>query len=186
MAGKKQVKVGVKQGGGPPPGYQWTVLVLNRAKVEIENAFNDCQYQHLVHQVKELAQQESPSHSPVHSIDAIEDFHELREKGGVLNAVNARIFFGIDHTTNSIVILGGIRKQNNGQRRSALKKQCGGVGDCIAKETTGNRRRSNERNKHSQPNANGCRHGIGRTERQDQPASTRGSRRLVRSGERAV
>lgn len=111
---KKQLKVGVNQGGGSPPGYEWTVLVLEVAYAEIRRAFSESQYEHLVLQVKELARDKDPSHSQVLSIDKVEDFFELRDRGGVLGAVNARIFFGLDHTSRSVVILGGIKKQNNG------------------------------------------------------------------------
>ena len=111
---KKQVKVGVLAGGGPPPGYQWNVYVLELAFDEAIKAFSPGQYQHLVLQVQELARELQPSHSRTVDVDAIEDFYELKERGGVLGAVNARVFFGIDSVGRAIVVLGAINKQNNG------------------------------------------------------------------------
>ncbi|MEO8498236.1 MAG: hypothetical protein ABI614_24485, partial [Planctomycetota bacterium] len=61
------------------------------------------------------ARDPQPSHCNLVSVDKIEDFYELRDKGGVLNSVNARIFFGIDSDSRALVVLGGIKKQNNGQ-----------------------------------------------------------------------
>ncbi len=77
---------------------------------EATKAFNQAQYQHLVLQFQELAREDIPTHSKTADIDAIEDFHELRDKGGVLGSVNARVFFGIDKQSRAIVILGAIQK----------------------------------------------------------------------------
>lgn len=48
MAG--DVKVGVRQGGGPPPGYRWTVLIPDLAYTEAMKFLSDDQYQHLAMQ----------------------------------------------------------------------------------------------------------------------------------------
>jgi hypothetical protein len=37
----KDVKVGVQRGGGPPPGYRWTVLILDMAYDEAKKFLND-------------------------------------------------------------------------------------------------------------------------------------------------
>lgn len=111
---KKQIKVGINQRGGPAPGYLWSVWVLERGYKEIKAAFTEPQYDHLVMQVKDLAKEKSPSKSEILSIDKIESFYELRDKGGVLGGINARIFYGISHEDKAIIILGGIKKQNNG------------------------------------------------------------------------
>lgn len=114
MAKKRQVKTGVRKGGGPRPGYKWSVLILDQAYKEASSAFTAAQYQHLAMQVKELARHENPSHSDVLSIDKIEDFYELREKGGLLGNINVRLFFGIDKAQRAIVVLGALKKQNDG------------------------------------------------------------------------
>jgi hypothetical protein len=48
-------------------------------------------------------------------VDAVGDFHELRDKGGVLGGINLRIFFLVHKPKGAIVVLGAIKKQNNGQ-----------------------------------------------------------------------
>lgn len=111
---KKPVKVGVRQGGGPPPGYRWTVQVLDAAYQEAQRFLNEARYQHMAAQVRELAREDDPTHSVTQSVDAIEDFHELRDKGGILGGLNVRIFFFLDKPASTLVILGAIKKENDG------------------------------------------------------------------------
>lgn len=114
MSGKKQVKTGVRIGGGPPPGYQWNVGMIDFVYSEVRAFLNEAQYQHIAMQVKELARSESPTHCETVSVDKIDEYHELREKGGILGRINVRIFFGICDKTHSVIVLGGIKKENNG------------------------------------------------------------------------
>ena len=90
MAGKS-IKVGVHHGDGPPPGYEWTVLVIDDAFNEAQKELTLTEYRHMALQVKELAMEQDPTHSQTQSVDAIEDFHELRDTGGVLGNKNARV-----------------------------------------------------------------------------------------------
>jgi hypothetical protein len=109
-----ELKVGVRRGGGPPPGYRWTVLVLDVAYEESRKFLNEDQYEHVAMQVKELAKEDDPTHSKVASVDAVEDFHELRDKGGILGGMNVRVFFILDKVEACLVVIGAIKKQNNG------------------------------------------------------------------------
>ncbi len=111
---KKQVKIGVRRGGGPPPGYRWAVQILDIAHGEAMKFLTEDQYKHLAAQVKELARQDDPTHSDTISVDAIEDYHELRDKGGILGGLNVRVFFCLDKRRSWLVILGAIKKQNDG------------------------------------------------------------------------
>jgi hypothetical protein len=111
----KQVKIGVKE-GGTSPTYYWTVKILDVAFREAVSFLSEAEYTHMAMQVKSLATELTPSHSKLCSVDAIEDFHELRDWGGPLGGKNVRVFFGIA-TSNGfkdIVVLGAIVKQNNG------------------------------------------------------------------------
>jgi hypothetical protein len=110
----KEVKVGVEEGSGPPPGYRWTVLILDIAFEEAMNFLNEGQYQHMAMQVKDLARDVDPTHSRTASVDAVGDFHELRDKGGVLGGMNVRVFFYLDKSKTALVVLGAIKKQNDG------------------------------------------------------------------------
>jgi hypothetical protein len=110
----KEVKIGVKEGGHP--GYLWTVKILDMAYRESRQVLKEAEYQHMAMQVKALATEETPSHSQLCSVDAIEDFYELRDRGGPLGGKNVRVFFGLntDNGFKDIVVLGTIVKQNNG------------------------------------------------------------------------
>jgi hypothetical protein len=111
---KKPVKVGVEKGAGRPPGYRWTVRILDIAFEEASAFLNEAQYQHVAAQVRELAREVDPTHSATQSIDAVEDFHELRDKGGILGGLNVRVFFFVHKPESELVILGAIKKQNDG------------------------------------------------------------------------
>src|SRR5262245_56583970 len=90
---RKEVKVGVKEGGGPPPGYSWNVDVLDRAYGDAMSFLDEDQYAHLKRQVQELAQEDEPTRSDTVDVRPIEDFFEIRDKGGILKKINARVFF---------------------------------------------------------------------------------------------
>lgn len=115
-----QVKVGVRIGVGIPP-YQWSVWILDLAYDEAMKFLDESQYAYLSEQMRELAREKDPTHSQLLSVDAIEDFHELREKGGVLGKTNVRVFFamdkrktaGVDH--HAIVVLGAVKKETEGK-----------------------------------------------------------------------
>ncbi|MEX2175591.1 MAG: hypothetical protein WD872_14605 [Pirellulaceae bacterium] len=114
MAGK-EVKIGVRQ-GGTAPAYIWTVKILDMAYREALGFLSKAEYTHMAMQVKLLATEITPSHSQLCSVDAIEDFHEIRDWGGPLGGKNVRVFFGLmtGDGFKDIVVLGAIVKQNNG------------------------------------------------------------------------
>ncbi len=125
----KRLKVGLAAGGGPPPGYRWTVLYLQIGRDEAMGFLSEDEYQHAVMQIRDLAEEQDPTHPTTLSVDAVEDFHELREKGGILGNKNVRVFFFLDKPRNSLVILGAVKKQNDGptplgdRRRMARRKR---------------------------------------------------------------
>jgi phage-related protein len=73
------------------------------------------QYWHLSAQVRELALSEQPTNSETIDVQPIRDFYEIRDKGGILQKINARVFFFVHHQTRTIVVLGAINKKNDGQ-----------------------------------------------------------------------
>ncbi len=115
MAAERKLKVGVRKGGGPPPGFKWSCLYLAIARNETLEALDESQYHHLVEQFQELARHDDPTRSDVLSVEKIEDFHELRDKGGPLGKMNVRVFFLIDKGRRAIVVLGFIKKEADGK-----------------------------------------------------------------------
>ena len=113
---RKSIKIGVHLGGGPPPGYRWQVLVLDQAYDEANDFLSPDQYEHMARQIRDLAGEVDPSHSETVDVRAFADegFYEVRDKGGILTRINVRIFFLLDRDPPSIVVLGAIKKENNG------------------------------------------------------------------------
>lgn len=91
----KSVKVGVWEGGGPDPGYEWTVLFLSIAGNELFECFPEPgQQEHIADQIKDLAQHPDPTHSDTLDIERVETFFELKDKGGSLGPkANLRVYF---------------------------------------------------------------------------------------------
>lgn len=118
---KKPVKIGVKKGGGVPPGYQWNVNVLDQAHSDAMSFLNDEQYSHMADQVRELARDTDPTHSAVIDVKSIDDFYEIRDKGGVLGKINVRVFFFVRKESKEIVILGAVKKEKEGQTPMGTK-----------------------------------------------------------------
>ena len=108
------VKVGVKEGAGHPPGFLWNVDILDGVHGEAMSFLDEDQYSHLACQFRELAREEEPTRSRTIDIRPLESFYELRDKGGLLKKINARVFFCICHSTRTIAVLGAINKKNDG------------------------------------------------------------------------
>jgi len=111
----KPLKTGVTQGSGPPPGYQWSVGLLSFALAEAADCLTPAGYKHLEMQVKDLAALDQPSTSPTVDVRPVEEFYEIRDKGGPLGNTNIRLFFGIDALRRTLIVLGVIKKQNDGK-----------------------------------------------------------------------
>lgn len=118
---QKPVKTGVKVGGGPPPGYQWNADILDRAFDEAMGFLNEDQYDHVADEVRGLARQEDPTHSEAIDVRPIEDFYEIRDKGGLLGKINVRVFFFVHKPSRTLVVLGAIKKENNGPTPTGSK-----------------------------------------------------------------
>lgn len=118
---KKQVRVGVKEGGGPPPGFRWSVKYLSVVGDEALKFLAPSEYEHVLDQVRALACEEAPTRPKTVSVKSIRDFCELLIKGGPLRKKNVRLFFFIARE-RCIVLLGCRIKQNNAPLPSATLK----------------------------------------------------------------
>lgn len=117
----KPLKIGVWRLGGPAPGYRWTVGILDMAFDEALKLLTEAEYQHLAMQVKDLAQEVDPTHSETQTVEKVEDYFELKDKGGILRKKNIRVFFGVDKPNQAIIVLGTIKKENNGPTPTGVK-----------------------------------------------------------------
>jgi hypothetical protein len=117
----KPLKVGVKLGTGVPPGYLWTVGYLSVASGEASKFLNAEQHAHAIDLVRSLASEEHPTHPKTVDVDAVEDFYELKDKGGILGKINLRIYFIIEPSTRQIIILSAFNKKIEDQMPGWLK-----------------------------------------------------------------
>ena len=108
------VKTVLNQGGGPPPGYAWTVSVLDAAHKEALKLLDGDQYAHIAAQVRDLARDAEPTQCETVDVRGVGDFYEIRDKGGVLKRLNVRVFFSVQKSRRLLVILGVINKTTDG------------------------------------------------------------------------
>ena len=91
------------------------VVILNAAKREGHKILRDFQYEYVRAIVKRL---EGFGHEHELSdlrIEPIEDFWELKEKGGVLGKINLRIYFGTVPEDNEVVVAMAYKKEDDGR-----------------------------------------------------------------------
>ncbi len=119
---EKRIGVGLKQGSGPEPGFLWGVEYLTVATAEARSFLDERQYLHVVDQLRALAREEDPTHPATVKVRAVEDCHELKEKGGPLGRINVRVFFHVNKESHTILILGAIKKENDGPTPRATKR----------------------------------------------------------------
>jgi hypothetical protein len=124
-AGMAEVKVGVWQGQGPPPGYKFTALVPNLAYSEAMRILSKDQYEHATEQIKDLAGHDDPTHSDTQCVGSVpeSDFHFLSDKGGVLGKINLHIFYYVDKLNSAILVLGVENKDYKGPIRKAVRQR---------------------------------------------------------------
>ena len=107
-------KMALRKGGGPPPGYEWTVMVLDQAYKEATTLLDNDQYAHMVAQVKELARENEPTRCETVDVRKLGELHEIRDKWGILKRLNIRVFFYVESSQRLLIILGVINKTNDG------------------------------------------------------------------------
>jgi hypothetical protein len=66
-------------------------------------------------QIRELATQETPKHSDTIDVKPVDDFFEVRDRGGPPGNANVRLFCGVDDAARAIIPLGVIKKPNDGK-----------------------------------------------------------------------
>ncbi|MEI7688102.1 MAG: hypothetical protein WCL32_24105, partial [Planctomycetota bacterium] len=99
---------------GPPPGYKWNVAILEVSYSEASEFLDPDQYAHMASLVRELARQDDATHSKTIDVRPVQEFFEIRDKGGILGKKNVRVFYFVEKRSRSIVILGAFKKEAEG------------------------------------------------------------------------
>lgn len=115
---RKKLKTGVKTGGGPSPGYEWNIDLIDLVVKEGRDVLGEIGYDHMSHQFRELARNEDPRRSDIVDVrslgDGADKIYEIRDKGTVFGGANVRVLFGVHPRRRTIVPLASFKKQNNG------------------------------------------------------------------------
>ena len=62
-----------------------------------------------------------PTHPRTVDVRAVDDFYELRDKGGILGKINVRVYFVIRPDIRGIFILAAVKKEAEGQIPRMIK-----------------------------------------------------------------
>ena len=104
--------------GGPP---KWMLGYLEEAEREARKFLTDDQYAHVVQLFDELAYEPDPAQSKTQRVEKIDDFYELKDKGGVLGKINVRVYFALFDERRLIFILCAYKKEDEGQTPPHIK-----------------------------------------------------------------
>lgn len=115
--------MGMKTRAGKPSDRVpvWTLGYLEACARDAKSFLNDDQYAHLVQQFDELACERNPRMSDTLDIRPIEDFFELRDKGGILGKINVRVYFCVVDNRRLILALACWKKEADGQTPQHMK-----------------------------------------------------------------
>lgn len=108
-----EVKVATKQALAAP--LVWRVGYLEAANKDASKFLDEDQIEHLRQQIIDLATHENPRVSQTQNVERIEDFFELKDKGGILGKISVRVFFAVFDEDTLIVVLGCHKKESEGQ-----------------------------------------------------------------------
>jgi hypothetical protein len=120
MQEKRPAKTWQESGTGNPP-LLWSLKYLPRA-VDEARILTPQQYWHMADQLCEICRERDPRRCPVVEIARIEDFWELKDKGGPLGKINLRVFFFVDTAKqrHDVVVLGVHKKEDEDQLRRSV------------------------------------------------------------------
>jgi len=94
---------------------KWVVVILESAKKEGHKILTDPQYEYIKGILKRLTDFGNDEELSDLRIEPIEDFGELKEKGGVLGKINLRIYFGAEPEDKEVVVAKAYKKEDEGR-----------------------------------------------------------------------
>lgn len=99
----------------------WKLMYLPAAADEARKILTQGQYAHVVQIFEQLALEPNPAESKAFDIRTIDEFLELREKGGLLGKINLRVYFYIHGKRKIIIALKTYKKEDEGQTPEYFK-----------------------------------------------------------------
>jgi hypothetical protein len=119
--GGTQVKKRKAKSRAPQESPRWGLGYLEVAEKEARKLLTDDQYDHVLRLFDDLACEVDPTKSETLDIGAIEDFYELKDKGGILGKINLRAYFVVVGNKRLIVVLMVYKKEEEHQTPEHVK-----------------------------------------------------------------
>lgn len=111
----KSIHVGLRAGGGPKPGYEWSICYLTAARDDASRFLNEAQYGHVIDLMRALAAEPDPRRPKSVTVEQVDSFFELKDKGAILGKINLRVFFTVDDESRAVVVWAAIKKEADNQ-----------------------------------------------------------------------
>ena len=99
----------------------WKLSHVAVAAKEGGRFLDETQYAHAVDLCVQLAEEQDPRRPLTLDVDKIEEFYELKDKGGVLGKINLRIYFAVFDESKEVVVLGCWNKNVEGKVPTYIK-----------------------------------------------------------------
>ena len=100
---------------------RWELGYLEVVEKEARKLLTKDQYAHVIGLFDDLACEVDPTKSQTQDIRKIEDFYELRDKGGILGNINLRVYFTVIGDIRVILALAVYKKEAESQTPEYIK-----------------------------------------------------------------
>jgi hypothetical protein len=100
---------------------KWELGYLEVAEKEARKLLTKDQYIHALELFDDLAHETDPTRSQTQDVRRIEDFYELRDKGGILGNINLRVYFTVIENRRLILALAVYKKEEEDQTPEHIK-----------------------------------------------------------------
>ncbi len=99
----------------------WRLGYVDAAAADAKRFLDSAQYDHVVSLFEQLAYESNPRLSTSQDVRKIENYYELRDKGGLLGQINFRAYFDVLDEEKLIVVLGCDKKEQEGKTPEFVK-----------------------------------------------------------------
>lgn len=111
----KKVKTRKVKAVAPSRVARWRIGYLDVVKKEAQKHLTDEQYAHVIGLIEELACEDDPTKSQTQHVEKIENFYELKDKGGILGKINVRVYFILIPEQKLVLTLKFDKKEQDGK-----------------------------------------------------------------------
>lgn len=94
---------------------KWELGYLDAAEKDARKFLSDEQYAHAIQLFEDLAYESDPTKSQTQDVRKIDQFYELRDKGGILGKINLRVYFALFDGRKIILALCTYKKEDEGK-----------------------------------------------------------------------